>query len=136
MLIGNRLLIVIAYWEKYVMPQASREAGAYGKMQSARDKAIERCNLANAVTVLNDALVSTKPLPHQKVTVAMFMVNKLLPSMQAVAVQVEHKVSADWKDIQAQALEAGIDPNLLIPQEKPLLPTTVSDGGVPPDDDA
>ena len=100
------------------MPQASREAGAYGSMKSARDTAVDRMKLSNAVEVLNLALVVDKPLPTQKVQVAMFMVNKLLPSMQAVAVQVEHKVSASWQDIQAAALEAGIDPNLLITEDK------------------
>ena len=99
-------------------------------------RAQKKMDLMLAVNVLNKAMASDKPLPMQKVTVAMFTVKQLLPSYQAIAVQVEHKVTANWQDIQAQALEAGIDPNLLIPQEKPLLPETVSDGGVPPDVDA
>ena len=99
----------------------------------------DRIDLTTAVDVLNAAMKSDKPLPAQKVQVAMFSINKLLPSMQAVAVQVEHKVAASWADIQAKALESGIDPLSLVPgkqlisKEKTIEHQDDSEGGLPPE---
>ena len=77
----------------------------------------DRINAGNAVHVLNGMLAGEKRTAQEE-RAAYFTLNKLLPNLQAIAVQVEHKVSANWQEIQAQALEAGIDPKLLIPKEK------------------
>ena len=78
----------------------------------------DRIECGKAVDVLNQALKGDE-LPTQQVNTALFVVNKMLPSLQAVAVQVEHRVAASWAEIQAKALEAGIDPeSLLSPSAK------------------
>jgi hypothetical protein len=79
----------------------------------------ERVAAGKAVEVLNSVLETDEKVSAQKVAVAMFYVNKLLPSMQAIAVQVEHKVSASMPDLTARALAAGLDPEALF-YSKPL----------------
>ena len=84
-----------------------------GRPAAYRNQLSDRIKAGRAAKILNRVLVG-EVLPSQQVQVAMFIINKMVPSMQAVAVQVEHKVAASWEDIQAQALEAGIDPSLLL----------------------
>ena len=73
----------------------------------------DRIESGKAVKVINQAL-NGDVLPAQQLNTAIFVVNKMLPSLQAVAVQVEHKVATSWEDIQAQALAVGLDPSLLL----------------------
>ena len=107
-------------------------------------KTQDRIDLTLAVDVLNDALKSKEPLPIQKVQVAMFYINQMLPKYQAVAIQVEDRTTANVLDIMNQAAALGIDPadlfstpetNSLITQEKVDSVSDDSDGGHPPDVD-
>lgn len=84
-----------------------------GRPAAYRNQLSDRIKAGKAVKVLNRVL-GGEVLPAQQVNVAMFIVNKLVPSMQAIAVQVEHKVAASWQDLHAKALAAGIDPSLLL----------------------
>jgi hypothetical protein len=72
-----------------------------------------RIECGKAVEVVNQAL-NSNDLPAHQLNTAIFVINKMLPSLQAISVQVEHKASANWQDLQARALEAGIDPELLL----------------------
>ena len=73
----------------------------------------DRIESGKAVKVINQAL-NGDVLPAQQLNTAIFVVNKMLPSLQAVAVQIEHKAAASWEDIQAQALAVGLDPSMLL----------------------
>ena len=101
----------------------------------------DRIECGKAVDVVNQTL-NGDVLPAQQLNAAIFVINKMLPSLQAVAVQVEHKVAASWEDIQAQALAVGLDPELLfstpatkpsITQEKTDSPVNASEAPPPPD---
>jgi hypothetical protein len=103
-------------------------------MMSANVKAGSRVKLAKAVDVLNDVLTDTCEVSQQRVQVALFVVNKMLPSMQAVAVQVEHKIASNISDLEARALEHGIDPSLLLPEKKVIEQEPVEDPPTPESD--
>ena len=79
----------------------------------------ERIDCAKAVTVLNSALHGADQKPSQLNT-AIFVINKMLPSLQAVAVEVTHKAASTQHDLAAEALAVGIDPRYLfdIPEKK------------------
>ena len=100
----------------------------------------DRINAGAAVKVLNDVVATDKPIVYHKLQAAMFIINKLLPSMQAIAVQVEHKISASREDIMARALSKGIDPALLFHHKSLLLqdksdsPGITEETPLPPDE--
>jgi hypothetical protein len=83
-----------------------------GRPAAYRNQLSDRIKAGKAVKVLNRVL-GGEVLPTQQVNVAMFVINKLVPSMQAIAVQVEHKVAASREDLIARALARGIDPDML-----------------------
>jgi hypothetical protein len=93
-----------------------------GRPAAYRNQLSDRIKAGKAVKVLNRVL-SGEVLPTQQVNVAMFIVNKLVPSMQAIAVQVEHKVAASKEDLIARALARGIDPAILFnsPHTRPAI---------------
>jgi hypothetical protein len=72
----------------------------------------DRIKCGKAVDVVNQAL-NGDVLPTQQLNTAIFIINKMLPSLQAIAVQVEHKVAASKEDLIARALARGIDPAIL-----------------------
>jgi hypothetical protein len=78
----------------------------------------DRIKCGKAVDVVNQAL-NGDVLPTQQLNTALFVINKMLPSLQAIAVQVEHKVSATLPELEARALAAGLDPEALF-YSKPL----------------
>jgi hypothetical protein len=112
-----------------------------GRPAAYRNQLSDRIKAGKAVKVLNRVL-GGEVLPAQQVNVAMFIVNKLVPSMQAIAVQIEHKVSATLPELEARALAAGLDPALLfhgkrsITQEKTDSPADSLEGAPPPDSGA
>ena len=120
------------------MPQTSITRQGKAKPPAYWETIRDRIDAAKAVEVLND-VIRGKKVPEQQARYSFATINKLLPSMQAVAVQVEHKVAASWADIQAKALESGIDPlslvpgKQLIPKEKTIEHQDDSEGGLPPD---
>ena len=73
----------------------------------------DRIESGKAIKVINQAL-NGDDLPAQQLNTAIFVINKMVPSLQAVAVKVEHKAAASWEDIQAKARALGIDPATLI----------------------
>ena len=72
----------------------------------------DRIKCGKAVKNLNK-LLEGESLDPQQERATYFTINKMMPSLQAVAVQVEHKLSATKEDIIARALAKGIDPDLL-----------------------
>ena len=115
---------------KHVMGQVVRQTQA--KPQAYWETIRDRIDAAKAVDVINKVLNGGAVSP-QRAAMAWQVANKMLPSLAAVSVQVEHKVSANWQDIMSKALESGIDPNSLIPQEKPVVLEHDSDTPLPPD---
>ena len=100
----------------------------------------DRIESAKAIEVINQAL-NGDVLPAQQLNTAIFVVNKMLPSLQAVAVQIEHKVAPSLPEIMARARAAGIDPATLFstPATKPSITQEKTDssadsleGGTPP----
>ena len=72
----------------------------------------DRIECGKAVQNLNQLLEGVKLDAHQE-RATYFTINKLLPSLQAIAVQVEHKVAPNRDDLVARALARGIDPDML-----------------------
>lgn len=72
----------------------------------------ERINAGKAVNVINKALKEQDVKPHALST-AIFVINKLLPSLQAVAVQVQQTESMSRHDIDALLLGTGLNPKLI-----------------------
>ena len=103
--------------------------------QSFWDTVKERIEIALAVDNLN-LMLAGEEQPPQVERSTLFTLSKAIPSLQAVAIDVQHHIPANWQDIQAKALEHGIDPKLLISQEKDDCVQVDSDGGTPPDVDA
>ena len=95
----------------------------------------DRIDSSKAVGVINDVLHKRNGVDVLQAQMAWQVVNKLLPSVQAIHMEVAHKVSMTWDDIKSNALEHGIDPKLLISQENPVPAQVDSDGGHPPDVD-
>jgi hypothetical protein len=98
--------------ENIVMGQTARTSNGVAKPVSYWKTLQERMKAGEAVDVLNRAVMG-EDIPSKQLNTSMFYVNKLLPSMQAIAVQVEHKVSASMPDLTARALAAGLDPAVL-----------------------
>ena len=101
----------------------------------------DRIEAGKAIKVINQAL-NGDVLPAQQLNTAIFVINKMMPSLQAIAVQVEHKVAVSKDDLITQARAAGIDPALLfgtpatkpsITQEKTDSPADSLEGAPPPE---
>jgi hypothetical protein len=82
----------------------------------------DRIECGKAVQNLNQLLEGVK-LDAQQERATYFTINKLLPSLQAIAVQVEHKVAPNKEDLIARALARGIDPAILFnsPHTRPSI---------------
>jgi hypothetical protein len=78
----------------------------------------DRIKCGKAVNNLNQLLEGVK-LDAQQERATYFTINKLLPSLQAIAVQVEHKVAPNKEDLIARALARGIDPAILFCKRVP-----------------
>ena len=74
-----------------------------------------RIKIGKAITVVNDVLAG-KRIEPMRAGMAWNVINKFTPSMVAVQVQVEHTHVVNMLDLQAQALEAGLDPATLLPE--------------------
>ena len=68
-----------------------------------------RIDCSAAVTTINKTLQGEK-IGHQQFQASIFILNKFLPNLSAIAVQVETNVSRDKTDLVAKALEHGINP--------------------------
>ena len=123
------------------MPQALRQST--GKKKGAYYLTLQaRIEAGQAVDNLNKMLNGIECTPQEERT-TLFTINKLLPSMQAIAVQVEHKIAPNREDLVARALSRGINPDILFAnhQAMPLITkdkvdTVQDDSGVPHPSDA
>ena len=73
-------------------------------------------NVGMAVKVINETLAGMDVKP-QRLNTALAVYNKTVPNYMAMAIEVEHKVTNNILDLQAQALEAGLDPATLLPEK-------------------
>lgn len=76
----------------------------------------ERMKVGQAVTVVNNVL-DGKDVPPTQAGMAWNVINKFTPNLMAVQMSVEHKADTSILDLQAQALEVGIDPSMLLPEK-------------------
>ena len=74
-----------------------------------------RIKIGKAITVVNDVLAG-KRIEPMRAGMAWNIINKFTPSMVAIQMQVEHSHVVNMLDLQAQALEAGLDPSALLPE--------------------
>jgi hypothetical protein len=95
----------------------------------------ERIDAGKAVGNLN-RMVDGIELPAQQERATLFIINKLLPSLQAVAVQVQHTQPASKGDIDALLLSSGIKPDLLPGWKKTHADPIASDPPPPPSTEA
>ena len=123
------------------MGQVVRQSQA--KPQAYWETLRERIDAGKAVGVLN-RVVDGEVMPVMQATMAWNVVNKLLPSLQAVAINVTDHTSTNVGELLTQAAALGISPdqlfstpetNSLITQEKVDSVSDDSDGGHPPDVD-
>ena len=103
----------------------------------------DRINAARAVNVLN-RVVDGEAVPAQQAVMSWNIVNKLLPGLQAIAIQVEDRTTTNVGELLNQAAALGLDQsdlfstpetNALITQEKSLPVQDQTEGGHPPDVD-
>ena len=73
-------------------------------------------NVGLAARVINMALDGEDVKP-QRLATAIEVYRKTVPNFQAIAIEIEHKVSNNILDLQAKALEAGLDPSTLLPEK-------------------
>ena len=73
-------------------------------------------NVGLAAKVINDTLDGVEYSP-QRLSTALEVYKKTVPNYQAVAIQVEPKTNTNILDLQAQALEVGLDPSMLLPEK-------------------
>jgi hypothetical protein len=73
----------------------------------------DRIDTARASENLN-LMASGTELPSQQERVSLFIINKMLPSLQAVAVEVTHRSAASMHDLHDRATALGLDPSMLL----------------------
>jgi hypothetical protein len=73
----------------------------------------ERIDTAIAATNINK-MANGEVLPAQQERISLFIVNKMLPNLQAVAVEITHKSAASMDDLTQRAEALGLDPALLL----------------------
>jgi hypothetical protein len=106
----------------------------------------DRINAGKAVEIVNKAL-DEQDVKQSALNTALFVINKLLPSPQAVMVEITHKTASSVHDLRARAESLGLDPNLLLSQpidsinnsesvvhtqEKSIVPDTSIGAPIPP----
>ena len=123
------------------MPQPVRQTAA--RPQSFWDTVQERIEITVAVDNLNAMLVGATVEPQVERS-TLFLLNKTIPSLQAIALQIDDTSTTSMADIMLKAQALGIsesdlfstpDTNALITQEKSLPVQDQSEGGHPPDVD-
>jgi hypothetical protein len=113
----------------------------------------DRIDTGAAVTVLNSVVTGDtyreKPVTAIQATMAWNIVQKLLPSMAAIQVEVSHRTAATLSSLTDRAAALGIDHTALLGQPIESIGETVSsvpdkvvscddslEGPLPPDSDA
>jgi len=100
----------------------------------------ERIDCGAAITLLN-RVVNGGECSQAQLQASMFIVNKLLPSLQAIPLDVTDQSANTITDLQAMALEHGVDPTLLLSPDQGISakldpPEETPAGGVAPEDEA
>ena len=83
-------------------------------------------NVGMAAKVINETLDGSVEHRPARLATAIEVYRKTVPNYQALAIEIEHKINNNILDLQAQALEAGLDPSILLPVEKKASPEKVS----------
>ena len=124
-----------------LMTQPIRQTAV--RPQSFWDTVRERIDISVAVDNLNLMLVG-KTVEPQVERSTLFLLNKTIPGLQAVAISIEDSTTTSMQDIMLKAQSLGIDESdlfstpetkQLILQEKTESVLDQSEGGHPPDVD-
>ena len=97
------------------MTQSLRNNNGTAKPAAYWETLRDRIQAGIAVDNLN-AMVSGTELPVQQERTTIFVINKLLPSIAAVAVEVSHKQAVSIDDLRNRAEALGVDPSQLLTQ--------------------
>ena len=91
----------------------------------------DRIECGKAVKVINQAL-NGDVLPAQQLNTAIFVINKMMPSLQAIAMQIEDRTSTNLQDILNKAAALGISESELFstPATKPSITQEKTDSPV------
>ena len=95
------------------MPQ-SRMNG-YAKPPAFWEAVRDRIDVSTAVTVVNEYL-NGEDVAYARAALAWKVVEKQLPSIQAIAVEVTHKTADSLESLNDRAVRLGLDPSTLFSQ--------------------
>ena len=97
------------------MAQSLRNNNGTAKPAAYWETLRDRIQAGIAVDNLN-AMISGTELPVQQERSTIFVINKLLPSIAAVSVEVSHKQAVSIDDLRNRAEALGVDPATLLTQ--------------------
>ena len=109
----NATLEIATNTENILMPQTNRSNGGVKKPKAYWQTIQERIDCAKAVKVLNESMEPDADISEMQFKASVFIVNKMLPSLQAVAVQVHESNPATRGDIDALMTTSGLNPALI-----------------------
>ena len=98
------------------MAQTLRTSGGAVKPLAYWETIRDRLEAGNAVKVVNGAIVGDTTLLPSQIEIAWRVINKLLPSIAAVSVEVSHKQAVSIDDLRNRAEALGVDPATLLTQ--------------------
>ena len=98
------------------MAQTLRTSGGAVKPLAYWETIRDRLEAGNAVKVVNGAIVGDTTLLPSQIEIAWKVINKLLPSIQAISVEVSHKQAVSIDDLRHRAEALGVDPSQLLTQ--------------------
>ena len=98
------------------MAQTLRTSGGAVKPLAYWETIRDRLEAGNAVKVVNGAIVGDTTLLPSQIEIAWKVINKLLPSIQAISVEVSHKQAVSIDDLRNRAEALGVDPATLLTQ--------------------
>ena len=97
------------------MPQ-TRMNGGVAKPQAYWEVIQERINSGMAVKVVNRVIEGNLQVTPLQADMAWKVINKLLPSIQAISVEVSHRQATSIDDLRNRAEALGVDPATLLSQ--------------------
>jgi hypothetical protein len=129
------------------MAQTSVTRAGIAKPPAYWESIRDRIDTGQAATNVN-RMARGEELPSQVERVSLFIINKMLPSLQAVAVEVTHRSAASMHDLTDRATRLGLDPAALLGdstllvtsddtvQEDSITSADSIEAPLPPDSDA
>ncbi len=83
-------------------------------------KVHQRMKVSKAVDVINHTLAEPDDVSMKQLRAAEFIINKVCPQFQAIAVKHESSAPATLGDIESLLLQAGVDPTDVLAKDEVL----------------